>query len=79
MISLDSGVFGEGLPMQELCETISNRPIDLVCQQNNASAIQIVHGGYSPKLRRMKKVHKLNLPSLYIRSIRRPKRETAVC
>jgi hypothetical protein len=65
MISLDSGVFGEGLPMQELFETVLDRPIDLICQQDNASVIQIVHGGYSPKLRHMKKVHKLNLSSLY--------------
>ena len=46
-------------------ETILNKPIDLICQQDNASVIQIVHGGYRPKLRHMKKVHKLNLPSLY--------------
>ena len=65
MISFDSGVFGEGLPMQELFEIILNRPIALICQQDNASVIQIVHGGYSPKLRHMKKVHKLNLSSVY--------------
>ena len=65
MISLDSGVFGEGLPMQKLFETVLDRPIDLICQQDNASVIQIVHGGYSPKLRHMKQVHKLNLSSLY--------------
>ena len=65
MISLDSGVFGEGLPTQELFETILNRPVEPFCQQDNASVIQIVHGGYSPKPRRMKKVHKLNLSSLY--------------
>ena len=44
MISLESEVFGEGLPMQELFETTLNRPIDLICQQDNASVIQIVHG-----------------------------------
>ena len=51
--------------MQELFETILNRPVELVCQQDNASVIQIVHGGYSPKLRHVKKVHKLNLSALY--------------
>ena len=65
IISLDSGLFGEGIPMQCLFETILNRPIHLVCQQDNASVIQIVHGGYSAKLRHLKKVHKLNLSALY--------------
>jgi hypothetical protein len=65
MISLDSGIFGEGLPMQELFETVLDRPVGLISQQDNASVIQIIHGGYSPKFRYMKKVHKLNLSSLY--------------
>ena len=51
--------------MQVSFETILNRPIHLVCQQDNASVIQIVHGGYSAKLRHLKKVHKLNLSALY--------------
>ena len=65
MISLDSDIFGEGLPMQELFETVLDRPVDLISQQDNASVIQVIHGGYSPKFRYMKKVHKLNLLSLY--------------
>jgi hypothetical protein len=47
--------------MQDIFETVLNRPVHLVCQQDNASVIQIVHGGYSAKLRHLKKVHKLNL------------------
>ena len=65
MISLDSGAFGEGVPMQELFSLILDRPVELQCLQDNASVIQIVHNGYSPKLRHMKKIHKLNLASLY--------------
>ena len=65
IISLDSGVFGEAVPMQDLFDLVLNRPISLVCQQGNASVIQIVHGGYSAKLRHLKKVHKLNLSALY--------------
>ena len=51
--------------MQDLLETILNRPVHLVCQQDNASVLQIVQGGYSAKLRHLKKVHKLNLSALY--------------
>jgi hypothetical protein len=49
----------------DLFDLVLNRPISLVCQQDNASVIQMVHGGYSAKLRHLKKVHKLNLPALY--------------
>lgn len=65
IISLGSGAFGEGAPMQDLFQLILNRPIDLVCHQDNASVIQIVHGGYSPKLRHLAKVRKINLSALY--------------
>lgn len=46
-------------------DLVLNRPTNLVCQQDNASVIQIVHGGYSAKLRHLKKVHKINLSALY--------------
>ena len=42
-------------------ETVLNRPVDLICQQDNASVIQIVFWGYSPKLGHLKKVRKINL------------------
>ena len=45
----------------DLFDFVLNRRISLVCQQDNAS----VHGGYSAKLRHLKKVHKLNLSALY--------------
>ena len=65
IISLDSGVFGEAVPMQDLFDLVLNRPISLVCQQDNASVIQMVHGGYSARLRHLKKVHRLNLSASY--------------
>ena len=65
MISLDSGVFGEAVPMQDLFDLILDRPVHLICQQDNAAVIQIVHGGYSAKLRHMRKIRKLNLSALY--------------
>ena len=58
-------MFGEAIPMQDLFDLVLNRPINLVCQQDNSSVIQIVHGGYSAKLRHLKKLHKLNLSALY--------------
>ena len=51
--------------MQDLFDLILDRPVHLICQQDNAAVIQIVHGGYSAKLRHMRKIHKLNLSALY--------------
>ena len=51
IVSLDAGVFGEGLPVQVLCEILANKPVDLIC--------------YSPKLRHLSKTHKIDLGSLH--------------
>ena len=65
VISLDAGLFGEALSVQELCEILANKPIDLTCHQANSAVIAIAHSGYSPKLRHLSKTHKINLGSLY--------------
>ena len=80
MISLDSGVFERGIANARIIgglRTVLDRPIDLICQQDNASVIQIVHGGYSPKLRHMKKGPQTE-SVITVRSFRRPTRQTAV-
>ncbi|CAE7409673.1 GIP [Symbiodinium natans] len=58
-------VFGEALPAQEFLETLTGKEAKLVCHQDNSAVIQIVHAGYSPKLRHVSKTHRVNLSSLY--------------
>ena len=65
MLSLGSGLFAEGLPTQELFETIFQRPVLLACQQDNSAVISIVAAGYSPKLRHLSKTQKIELGSVY--------------
>ena len=65
MVSLSHGVFSEALPAQEFAETIVGKEVPLICLQDNAAVIQIVHSGYSPKLRHVSKTHRINLSSLY--------------
>ena len=65
IISLCTGVFGDALPAQEFLEKLANREVKLVCHQDNSAVIQIVHAGYSPKLRHVSKTHRVNLSSLY--------------
>ena len=65
IISLDAVIFGEALPVQELCEILAGTPVDLICHQDNSAVIAIAHSGYSPKLRHLSKTHKIDLGSLY--------------
>lgn len=65
MLSLGSGLFAEGLPTQELMETIFQKPVLLECQQDNSAVISIVAAGYSPKLRHLSKTQKIELGSIY--------------
>eukprot|EP00435_Cladocopium_sp_Y103_P060485 s1600_g22.t1 len=65
MISLGAGLFGEGIPAQELFETIFQKPIVLECLQDNSAVISIVSAGYSPKLRHMSKTQRIELGSIY--------------
>ncbi|CAE7029195.1 GIP [Symbiodinium natans] len=65
IISLSPGVFGEALPMQQFMEKVFGREVLLQCHQDNSAVIQIVHAGYSPKLRHVSKTHRIDLSSLY--------------
>ena len=65
MISLGSGLFTEAIPMQEFFECVLQREVPLFSFQDNSAVIQIVESGYSPKLRHLKKVFKLNIGSIH--------------
>ena len=65
MISLGAGLFGEGIPAQELFETVFQKPVVLECLQDNSAVIAIVSAGYSPKLRHMSKTQRIELGSIY--------------
>ena len=65
MLSLGAGLFGEGIPAQELLEEIFQRPVVLECLQDNSAVISIVSAGYSPKLRHLSKTQKIELGSIY--------------
>ena len=64
-ISLGAGLFREGIPAQELCETFFQKPAVLECLQDSAAVIPIVSAGYSPKLRHLSKTQRIELGSIY--------------
>lgn len=64
VISLAHSLFTEGLPALSLWELLLERPVDLICQEDNQATILVIRKGYSPKLRHIQRTHKVNLGSL---------------
>ena len=65
MFSLGLGLFSEAIPKQEFLECVLQREIHMFGYQDNSAVIQIVDSGYSPKLRRFKKVFTINIGSIH--------------
>ena len=61
---MESAVFGEAIPVLQLFETVLERQVDLIIQEDNQATIKVVENGYSSKLRHISRTHKVNLGSL---------------
>ena len=64
MISMAASLFGEGLPTLEVMKTLLDRKVDLVIEQDNQATIWVAKAGYSSKLRRVSRTHKVDLGSI---------------
>ena len=64
VIAMASAVFGEALPVLQLWQTVLERSVEMVIHEDNQATIQVVHQGYSSKLRHIARTHKVNLGSL---------------
>jgi len=64
VISFANALFSDGLPMLDLFELIFGRKMCLEVQEDNQATIKILQKGYSPKLRHVPRVHKVNLGSV---------------
>eukprot|EP00435_Cladocopium_sp_Y103_P068276 s2538_g31.t1 len=62
--SLAHALFAEGLPALTLWEQLLQRSVRLIVHEDNQATILVVKKGYSPKLRRIQRTHKVNLGSL---------------
>lgn len=64
IVSLATGLF-DAIPALDFADNLLGRDLQLECRQDNSAVISIVHRGYSPKLRRVTKAHRINLSSMY--------------
>ena len=64
VIAMANAVFGEAIPILQLFETVLERPVSLITQEDNQATIKFVENGCSSKLCRISRTHQVNLGSL---------------
>ena len=65
IVSLAHSLFQEGLPALSLWERLLGRTdVQLVIHEDNQATILVAKKGYSPKLRHIARIHKVNLGSI---------------
>jgi hypothetical protein len=57
-------VFGEGLPLHAMLETILQRPCKLELMEDNEATVKTIRKGYSSKLRSMLRTHRVDISAL---------------
>ena len=62
VVSLAHSLYSEGIPALQL--RLLDKPVHLRTLEDNQATIIVVKKGYSPKLRRITRTHKVNLSSL---------------
>ena len=62
---MDEGTFAEGLPLQGMMEDIVQRPMRLVAEIDNETAILAVRRGFSRRLADLKKGRHIQLSALH--------------
>ena len=64
VIALATAIFAEGSPIADLLGTLTDQDSVVHIHEDNSSTIQIVHAGYSVKLRHAGRTHRINLASI---------------
>ena len=64
VVSLAHSLYSEGIPALQLWDRLLDKPVHLRTLEDNQATIIVVKKGYSPKLRRITRTHKVNLSSL---------------
>ena len=62
-VSLSTSLFTEAIPLLEICQQLITPEIVLNCYEDNQAVLAILARGFSPKLRRLSKFHKINVAS----------------
>ena len=69
LVALDHALRAEGLPALTFWETILGRPVRLVLEEDNQTAITVLKTGYSTALRHMGRTHKVCLRWIHERIV----------
>ena len=64
IISLAHSLYTEAIPSLQLWEKLLGRPVNLRIMEDNQATILVARKGYSPKVRRITRIHKVNLGCL---------------
>ena len=64
MIAMSSGLFGEGLQIQDMLTYLLGHRPEVILKQDNEAVIKIVRNKYSVKLRHCGRVHRVNIAAI---------------
>ena len=64
MISMASALFSEVINLQTFLQSVSKGTVPIIFFQDNETVLAILKSGYSPKLRHLGRVHRVNIASM---------------
>ena len=64
VVSMANLVFGEGLPLLNMLETILAKECALELMEDNEATIKIIKKGYSSRMRALQRTHRVNISAL---------------
>ena len=64
MISMASALFSEVINLQTFLQSVSKGTVPIIFFQDNETVLVILKSGYSPKLRHLGRVHRVNVASM---------------
>ena len=64
MISMASALFSEVINLQTFLQSVSKGTVPIIFFQDNETVLAILKSGYSPKLRHLGRVHRVNVASM---------------
>ena len=71
IVAADLAIRTEGLPCRQLWDMVLQRPVRLLCQEDNQASIQILRTQKNPILRHLNRTHRVNVSWLCLRTSKR--------
>ena len=65
IVALHDGLYSDAIPVQTVLQMVFKRDIPLIIHEDNQACIQILHAGYSARLKSMNRTHKLSIAGIH--------------